>query len=161
MSLGEKIKELREKKGMNQKQVAEASGITQATISRIEKGKVKQLKSEALKRLAEALGTTVDYLVDRKENLTPEELANVDENVTYLFRGYEKLPSEARKQLIDFVQFLEGKEKEEELVRTEADARLVSAAKDLLEACKNMLWHEDKMAARKQAEAAIAKAEGR
>ena len=47
------------------------------------------------------------------------------------------------------------------LVRTEADARLVSAAKDLLEACKNMLWHEDKYAARKQAEAAIAKAEGR
>ena len=114
MSLGEKIKELREKKGMNQKQLAEASRLTQATISRIEKGKVNQLKSEALKRLAEALGTTVDYLVDRKENLTPEELANVDENVTYLFRGYEKLPSEARKQLIDFVQFLEGKEKEEE-----------------------------------------------
>ena len=47
------------------------------------------------------------------------------------------------------------------LVRTEADALLLAAAPDLLEACKNMLWHEDKYAARKQAEAAIAKAEGR
>lgn len=42
-----------------------------------------------------------------------------------------------------------------------ANATLIAAAPDLLEACKNMLWHEDKYAARKQAEAAIAKAEGR
>ena len=42
-----------------------------------------------------------------------------------------------------------------------ANAALIASAPDLLEACKNMLWHEDKYAARKQAEAAIAKAEGR
>jgi len=49
MSLGERVIILREKRGMNQKQVSDASGITQATISRIESGQVKQLKSEALK----------------------------------------------------------------------------------------------------------------
>jgi hypothetical protein len=41
-----------------------------------------------------------------------------------------------------------------------ANARLIASAPDLLEACKNMLWHEDKYAARKQAIAAIARAEG-
>jgi hypothetical protein len=35
------------------------------------------------------------------------------------------------------------------------------SAHDLLEALKNMLWHEDKYAARKQAAIAVAKAEGR
>ena len=114
MSLGEKIKELREKRGMNQKQLAEASRITQATISRIEKGKVNQLKSEALKRLADALGSTVDYLVDRTDQLTPEDVLKADETAKHLFRGYEKLSSDGRKQLIDFVQFLEEKEREGE-----------------------------------------------
>ena len=110
MSLGEKVKALREKKGMNQKQLAEASDITQATISRIENGKVNQLKSEALKRLSEALGSTVDYLVDRTDQLTPEDVMKADENAKYLFRGYEKLSPEARKQLQDFIQFLEQRE---------------------------------------------------
>jgi len=114
MSLGEKVKELREKKGMNQKQLADASRITQATISRIEQGKVNQLKSEALKRLAEALGSTVDYLVDMTDKLTAEDVLQSDETAKCLFRRYEKLSSDGRKQLIDFVQFLEGKEKEEE-----------------------------------------------
>ena len=114
MSLGEKVKELREKKGMNQKELSEASGITQATISRIEKGKVNQLKSEALKRLADALGSTIDYLVDKADKLTPNDILRADETAKHLFRGYEKLSSDGRKQLIDFVNFLEGKEKEEE-----------------------------------------------
>lgn len=111
MSLGEKVKALREKKGMNQKQLSEASLITQATISRIESGKVNQLKSDALKRLADALGSTVDYLVDKADQLTPEDVMKADKTAKYLFRGYEKLSSDGRKQLIDFVQFLEGKEK--------------------------------------------------
>lgn len=109
MSLGEKVKALREKKGMNQKQLSEASLITQATISRIESGKVNQLKSDALKRLADALGSTVDYLVDKADQLTPEDVMKADKTAKYLFRGYEKLSSDGRKQLIDFVQFLEGK----------------------------------------------------
>ncbi len=114
MSLGEKVKELREKKGMNQKELSEASGITQATISRIEKGKVNQLKSEALKRLADALGSTIDYLVDKTDELTPNDILRSDDTAKHLFRGYEKLSSEGRKQLIDFVNFLERRETEDE-----------------------------------------------
>lgn len=115
MSLGEKVKELREKKGMNQKELSKAADITQATISRIEKGKVNQLKSEALKRLANALGSTIDYLVDdKKDKLTPNDIMRADETAKYLFRGYETLSSGGRKQLIDFVRFLEEKEREEE-----------------------------------------------
>ena len=94
MSLGEKVKALREKKGMNQKQLSEASLITQATISRIESGKVNQLKSDALKRLADALGSTVDYLVDKADQLTPEDVMKADKTAKYLFRGYEKLSSD-------------------------------------------------------------------
>ena len=74
LSFGEKVKDLRIKKNMNQKQCAVKSKITQATISRIESGSVKQLKSDALRRLAEALGIPIDYLVDRTDTLTPVDM---------------------------------------------------------------------------------------
>ncbi len=110
MSLGEKVRALRDKKGMNQKQVAEASGITQATISRVESGLVKELKSEALRRLAEALGVTMDYLVDKAENLTPSDILSSDTTARYILKGYEKLSRDGRDQLRNFVHFLQEQE---------------------------------------------------
>lgn len=114
MSLGEKVRQTREKLGMNQKQLAEASGITQATISRIESGQVKELKSEALKRLAKALGITVDYLVDKTDKLTPNDIVRLDPTAQHIFRGYEKLSTTGRKQLENFVRFLEEQEEKKE-----------------------------------------------
>lgn len=60
MALGQRIQQGRAKRGWNQKQLAEASRITQATISRLEADQVTPLKSDALGRLAEELGVTVD-----------------------------------------------------------------------------------------------------
>ena len=110
MSLGKRVKWLREKLRMNQKQLAEASSITQATISRIESGQVKELRSEALKRLAEALRVTVDYLVGRTHTLTPTDIVGSDPTAQYIFRGYGTLSSAGRQQLKDFVRFLEQQE---------------------------------------------------
>ena len=114
MSLEEKVRQLREQRGMNQKQLADASNITQATISRIESGQVKELKSEALKRLASALGVTVDYLVDKTSRLTPNDIAESDPDAQYLLRGYEKLSADGREQLLNFIRFLEDQEAKQE-----------------------------------------------
>jgi transcriptional regulator with XRE-family HTH domain len=114
MSLAEKVKQQREKLGMNQKQLAETSGITQATISRIESGQVKELKSGALKRLAAALRVTVDFLVDKTDKLTANDIVQSDPNAHYIFSGYEKLSAKGREQLKDFVRFLEEQEAKEE-----------------------------------------------
>lgn len=111
MSLQERVKECKKKKGWNQKQLADASGITQATISRIESGEVEQLKSEALKRLAEALDVTVDYLVGKTDKLSPNDILRSDSTAKYIFRGYEKLPAAQREKLKSFVRFLEEEEK--------------------------------------------------
>lgn len=62
MALPDKVKELRQKRGWNQATLAQKSGITQATISRIESGKISQPKMGRLQKLADALGTTIDYL---------------------------------------------------------------------------------------------------
>jgi len=80
MSLAQKVKEEREKLGINQKQLAEASDISQATISRIESGQVKEMRPQSLKRLADALGVTVDYLVrdDRPLGVRKSDLRHLE-----------------------------------------------------------------------------------
>jgi len=63
MPLGKTLKALRQKQALNQKALSALSGVSQATISRIETGRVKQLRSSALKNLADALGVSVDFLM--------------------------------------------------------------------------------------------------
>lgn len=114
MSLGEKVKEKRENRGMTQKELAQASGISQATISRLESGRVKQLKSQALRRLADALAVTIDYLVvDKADKLTVTEIALSDLVAQDILRACENLSSARRRQLRDFARFLEQEEAEE------------------------------------------------
>lgn len=99
MNIGEKVRQTRQRRGMNQKQLAESSGISQANISRIENGLVEDLRSETLKRLVMALGVPVDYLIDTAPD-DPHPTAH------YLLKVYETLSPRARRQLEDFAVFL-------------------------------------------------------
>ena len=110
MSLGNKVKELREKCELTQKQLADKSGITQATISRIESGSVKELKSDALIRLSNALNVTIDFLVGKTNKLSSSEIIDNDKDANFIFRGFEKLSEGNKKQLKDYVDFLIQKE---------------------------------------------------
>jgi PAS domain S-box-containing protein len=67
MPLGKTLKALRQKQSLNQKALSALSGVSQATISRIETGRVRQLRSSALKHLADALGVSVDFLMGDNE----------------------------------------------------------------------------------------------
>lgn len=107
MTLSGRTMYMRKKLGMSQKQLAEASGITQATISRIESGQTKQLKSEALKRLAKALKVTMDYLVGNADEIAPSDIARLDSTARHILAVYQKLSASGRKQLADFVRFLD------------------------------------------------------
>jgi len=104
MTLGHRIRQVRVKRGWNQKQLAEASQITQATISRLEADRVTQLKSDALGRLAETLGVTVDYLAGRAKE--PLAVSSPDPAVQELVQTYERLVASERKQLLDYARFL-------------------------------------------------------
>ena len=66
---GDRVKILRKRNNMNQKELSIASGITQATISRIESGQVNELRSANLSRLAKALGVSIDCLLGDIETL--------------------------------------------------------------------------------------------
>lgn len=59
---GRRLRELREKKGLPQQELAELSGLTRSSIANIEKGKQRVLLHQ-LVQFAEALGTDVATLV--------------------------------------------------------------------------------------------------
>lgn len=111
MSLAEKVRVKREEKRMTQAKLAEKAGLTQATISRIESGEVQQLKSVAMQSLARALDVSVDFLVGDRPRMTFDETLEADENARVIFRGYEKLPEDRKKQLRDYVEFLLSQDK--------------------------------------------------
>lgn len=75
-TLGERLKRLRESKGLSQSELARRSQTKQATISRLESGRMKDVETATARRLARALGTSVDYLIGTfEENDDDEEPA--------------------------------------------------------------------------------------
>lgn len=65
-TIGKRIKECRQKKGMTQEALAEALLIKKSTVSEYENDKI-DMKISVLKEVAKALETSVSYLVGEPE----------------------------------------------------------------------------------------------
>jgi transcriptional regulator with XRE-family HTH domain len=57
-----RVKKVRKQKGLTQDELSELAGVRQAEISLIENDQKPQLTLVVAKRIAKALGCTVDYL---------------------------------------------------------------------------------------------------
>jgi transcriptional regulator with XRE-family HTH domain len=75
--LGTRVRELRKKAGLTQKQLEAQSGIPQNTISRIEIGTVQEISTRTLVQLAKTLGVSTDYLLGLAEEEDEEHLATI------------------------------------------------------------------------------------
>src|SRR2546426_12785828 len=62
MTLGERIKRLRERRGWNQRELARRAQVDHAWIYRLENGERHNISLDAAKRLATALGVSLDVL---------------------------------------------------------------------------------------------------
>jgi transcriptional regulator with XRE-family HTH domain len=65
--LHERLRQARKAIGLTQKELEEASGIPQNTISRIELGKNPEISTRTLTALALALNISADYLLGLKD----------------------------------------------------------------------------------------------
>ena len=65
MSLSQKIKQLRGKKGFSLGKLAETAGVSKAYLSQLENSVSKQPSAEILFKIASALGTTIADLLDK------------------------------------------------------------------------------------------------
>lgn len=61
--MADRIRQLREAKGMTQPQLAKLTGVTKSAVSQREDGATANIKLEPFLRLCDALGTDPHYLV--------------------------------------------------------------------------------------------------
>lgn len=85
---------LRRKRGLTQKDIAEAIGTTANQISRLENGD-RKLAPEWLERLSKALGCTKAELLGETPVLTPQDKALLD--------LYNDLPEEHKETILKIV----------------------------------------------------------
>ena len=89
MEFSEKIKNARTAKGISQRELAEASGITLRTIQNYETGGKLPRKRETYTNLATALGISEDVLLD--------------DNASFILKASEQYGGRGAKQAMDMV----------------------------------------------------------
>jgi len=62
-TIAKNIKKYREKKGISQDKLSKLAGITLHTITKIESGATPDHRIETVKKIADALGVSVDDLI--------------------------------------------------------------------------------------------------
>jgi transcriptional regulator with XRE-family HTH domain len=65
--LGTRLRQRRRELDVTQMQLAETSGVPQYHISGIERGRIKEIKSDTLRKLARALRISADWLLELEE----------------------------------------------------------------------------------------------
>lgn len=69
--MGRKIRELREKCGLTQREVANAVGVTEATVSRWESGHINNMRRDKIQSLAKILQVSPLVIMGMKEQDPP------------------------------------------------------------------------------------------
>ncbi len=115
--IGDLIKRERILRALSQAELAARAGLTAAAISQFETDS-RDPNLESLEKLAKALEVTTDYLLGRKKY----DESDAAENAQFkaLFRKVGKLSDEAKKQLLNYAEYLEEKDVRE---RREGEGR--------------------------------------
>lgn len=116
-SIGDKLRILRESKGMTQDDLAEATGMNRVTIAKYEIGKIEP-KSKSLSRLAAALDVSTDYLVgqidEQEEQEHKEEKPPQTPEARLISASIDSMPEEKRKRALNMFTLLFEQFREEE-----------------------------------------------
>ena len=90
MEIGEKIRQIRIKKGLTQKDLAKRLYVSQSYIANYENGNRKP-KIETLQRIAAALDVPIDTFLEVQTFDTPEDFHAAWDRVTQAGRDYEQI----------------------------------------------------------------------
>lgn len=108
MHIGQRLRELRLRKGLSQRQLAKAVGLSYGAIYNYEAG-LRVPDTEALVRLADFFGTSVDALLNRDSPAAP----TLSEYEIAIAKKVRELTMERKRSLEDYLNYLVEKEREE------------------------------------------------
>jgi len=75
--LGKRVAQARKKKGWTQEQLCREARVALNTVARLEQGHLRQLRTDTLVKLADALGASTDHLLGRNVAAKPNAKAPV------------------------------------------------------------------------------------
>lgn len=101
MSLGQRIGELRRKKGQSLQAVADGVGVSKAHIWEIEKGRADNPSMDLVRRLADHFGMSVAFLAGEEA-----ESGDADPALQRMFRQANELDERERQILDEMLQTL-------------------------------------------------------
>jgi transcriptional regulator with XRE-family HTH domain len=125
--IGERLKELRDKKGLTLKQMGEILGVSHMTYQRYEKNDT-DVSTDMLIKLADFYGVTTDYLLGREspnDPLAPFNVEIIGTDDDAFLGAYKNLPDYAKIIFIDAMKKLAeagAKEREGMTISTECGA---------------------------------------
>lgn len=111
MTIGERIKYLRKKRGISADKLAELIGKDRATIYRYENKDIEKMPTSVLEPLAKALGTTPAYLMgwEDKEEANNQNDDNEDIAKVALFGGDKEVTDEMWDEVKDYIEYIKQK----------------------------------------------------
>ena len=105
-NMAQKIKDLRQQRGMTLEEVATIVGVGKSTVRKWETGMIANMKRDKIAKLAQALGTTPAYLMgweevqEEKNSPDPIKLTEGEEMLLKLFR---QIPEENRALVLEMI----------------------------------------------------------
>nr|DAF81190.1 MAG TPA: Cro/C1-type HTH DNA-binding domain protein [Caudoviricetes sp.] len=107
-----RINTLLAQKGIQKKDFFSACGITSATFSQWNTGEIKSPRKKSLKRVADFLGVSVEYLLygdgAEKESAPDPKTEGVDDKIVQFIRSAS---AEELTEILRYIDFLESKRK--------------------------------------------------
>jgi repressor LexA len=101
--MAQRIKNLRQEKGLTLEQVAEVVGVGKSTVRKWETGMIANMRRDKIADLAKALGTTPAYLMgwnEKEESPSEPELTEGEQLMLKLFR---QIPKERQPEALDLL----------------------------------------------------------
>lgn len=113
MSKGDRIREMRKKRGFSASQLGRMIGKDRATVYRYENGSFEKIDAETMRALSRALGTSVEYLIGDTDDPAPgiwekplrEAPLVLSDEERQLIRKLRALAPEDRERLLEAVNF--------------------------------------------------------
>ncbi|MCB4338682.1 HTH-type transcriptional regulator Xre [Bacillus subtilis] len=113
VKFNETLKKLRREKNLSQKELGNKLGLAESTIGMYEQGK-RQPDYETLLKIADFFEVTLDFLLGNPKDAVKEKEAAYsisDPDLQIAFKDASDFSEEARRQAIDFIEYLKEKEK--------------------------------------------------
>ena len=103
-SIGDRLRYLREQRGLSQLEAARLLGINNSVLSRIDNGK-RSVEDELLVKFSRFYRVSTDYILGRTDD--PCETVDFPQTAApYLPEGFEDLPEEAKKEVYAILEYV-------------------------------------------------------